>query len=176
MTEETTTTGTEGKESIETGNSQTEAFKRLEQKNADLQAKLDETVASKEGTETKEKAKDPEPGSAEYIKQVIKHEAKREAEVTKFLSDYPEVKEYEGEIRKRLNDESRAKIPTEEVIRGAIPLEVMLKIGASLKEKEAEDDKNGTMGGGDGKAAKKQTSAEKKAKMYMDSLPKGFRA
>ena len=173
MTEETTTTGIEDAAEDKGQDNQSEAFKRLEREKAELQKKLEEKEAK--ATEPQEPETDPEPGSAEYIQQVVKHEAKKEAAVTKFLSDFPEAKEYEGEIRKRLADPSRAKVPIDEVIRGALPLEAIMKMGAALREKELEDEKNQTMGGGDGKTKTKTSKAQEKAKKYMDSLPKGFR-
>ena len=169
MTEETTTTETVVDNATAEKN-QAEAFKRLQQKNADLETKLEEKE-----TAPKVEVTEPETGSAEFIQQVVKHEAKKETAVSEFLLKYPAASEYAADIRKRLADPNRAKVPIDEVIRGAIPLDDFLKMGAALKEKELKDAEEQTMGGGDAKTKTKTTKQQAKAARYMDSLPKGYR-
>jgi len=171
MTEESTNV-TADTTDADKGNSQEEAFKRITKENADMKAKLAETKTEEAKVEVKE---EPKVGSPEFIRQTIQYENKREAAVQKFLADFPESSEYEKEIRKRLNDPSRAKIPADEVIRGAIPMELIMKIGAKLQQEESESDSKTGMGGSDGNTKTKQTKAQEKAARHMASLPKGFK-
>lgn len=172
MTEEPTNTNNQGGDAGNGGADQNEAMKRLADDNKAMKAKIAEYEKNNNsGGGEGGGQQEPEVGSPEFIKQVIAFNNKREKAVGDFFTKHPELTEFKGEVEKRLNDPSREKVPINEIIQGAIPMEEMLKLGAKLKDAAEQGANDQRMGGGDGNTdTAKQKKEEKLAKQYA-SLP-----
>lgn len=169
MTEEPTNTDNKGGD----GADQNEALKRLTQKNEEMSKKIAEYEKNNKGGDGGGEGEDNEPavGSPEFIKRVIAHTAGRQKQVTDFIGTHPELAEYADEINKRLDDPSREKVPVDEIIRGAIPFDAMLKLGAKLQQEAEKGASDSRMGGGDGNTDKSKEAAKKKVERQYNSLP-----
>ena len=154
------------KEKEEENKNQAEALKRLTKEKEEL---------TKKNEELAKKLKPEQPTAEEETVLAMQREIRKDRKVTDFFTKNPELKEHQEEVEKRLNDPSRAQVPVDEVIRGTIPAEAWIKVGARIEKQAKEDEEKGKMGGGDATTKEPKTEEEKLSKRYMDSLPTGFK-
>lgn len=176
---ETTETTTEEstQESTETqggeDNNQAQAFKRMQEKNAELERKLAEKEEKKKTEEAKTEMSDYQRLKLE-LKEEMKADAEKKAKLNQVLTKYPQLSEHQEKIEKYLNDESRKGIPVDEVVAGAVGIGTLLKVGASIGSEALEQAENSKNGGGNATIETK-TEAQKTEQRHMDSLPPEFR-
>jgi hypothetical protein len=145
------------------------AFQRLQAKNAELEAKLKE----KEETETPPKEKKVDPTDIySIVRNELLAQSKIDSEISTIMGQYPSLntEDNKTKIENYLKDDSRKNIPVQEVVAGAIGIDALISLGASIGSDAIALAKQSDVGG-DNAEGKAKTTEQKREQAYMDSLP-----
>lgn len=156
---------------------QEEAFKRITEENKKLKEEKEEREKSEgeENKKTDDKNKKKEsPDVRTIIREELNAKTESENKIKEIFTKYPELKEFEPKIKEYLADETRKDIPLDEIITGAVGMEKLLQIGATMGSERLKITEDSKTGGGNANV-NIQTEEEKTEKKHMESLPDEFK-
>ncbi len=173
--EKTQTEATQDKEDKNTN--QEEAFKRmqeknkkLEQENAEFKAKAEEKSEELKAQEEKERLEKENPDVRKIVQDELNAKLESEKQLNDVLKKYPYLEEHKSKITKYLADSSRKGVPVDEVVAGAVGIDVLLQAGAKIGAEALKAAKDSTRGG-EGATQTFKTAEEKREQMFMDNIP-----